>query len=235
MGPELKQTSVQLPITTLSNIGVWPGLNQSESIRLALDRAIYLFTLNSEEVAALADKYQSVLVPALEDFDFDDYRTIARALPAIVTGFLSESANRTFQDPGGNGVNGHELVEKLHALAPNERIGVLDYIVALRQPPQTGNGLGSVTDTPPPTGGRPFRTDEGVAFPDGTEFQKTYKGKEYTARVRDGALVYDGRQYASLSAAAIAVTHGNVNGWLFWKVRLPGQETWIPAQTLRRQ
>jgi Protein of unknown function (DUF2924) len=48
-------------------------------------------------------------------------------------------------------------------------------------------------------------------------------------------LIYNGRQYPSLSAAAIAVTGGHVNGWLFWKVRFPGQDEWIAANDLRNR
>jgi hypothetical protein len=46
-----------------------------------------------------------------------------------------------------------------------------------------------------------------------------YKGTEYRATVKsNGYLSLHGRDYPSPTAAAVAVTGGNVNGWRFWKV-----------------
>ena len=73
----------------------------------------------------------------------------------------------------------------------------------------------------------------GVTFPHGTDFRAKYKGKTYSARVDDGALVYDGTRYDSPSPAAIAITGNSVNGWNFWQCRLPGSTSWATIASLR--
>ena len=46
-----------------------------------------------------------------------------------------------------------------------------------------------------------------------------YKGTDYRATVKsNGYLSLRGRDYPSPTAAAVAITGGNVNGWRFWKV-----------------
>jgi hypothetical protein len=74
---------------------------------------------------------------------------------------------------------------------------------------------------------------KGVRFPVGTEFRATHKGQTYTGRVEGGALVLNGKRYDSPSAAGIAVTKGNINGWRFWRARLPGQQSWKIIDSLR--
>ena len=75
---------------------------------------------------------------------------------------------------------------------------------------------------------------KGVRFPLGTDFRATYKGKTYTGRVQAGALLVDGKRYASPSSAAVAITGSAVNGWRFWEARLPGKSSWQLIETLRR-
>lgn len=75
---------------------------------------------------------------------------------------------------------------------------------------------------------------QGIRFPAGTDFQVTYKGKTYDAVVENGSLVLDGKSFNSPSAAAISITGGNVNGWRFWKCRLPGTSTWQLIERLRK-
>lgn len=75
---------------------------------------------------------------------------------------------------------------------------------------------------------------QGIRFPAGTEFQVTYKGKTYDAVVQNGSLMLDGKQFNSPSAAAISITGGNVNGWRFWKCKLPGTHTWQLIERLRK-
>jgi len=54
------------------------------------------------------------------------------------------------------------------------------------------------------------------------------------ATVTERGTIKIGRSdYPSLSAAGTAMSGGQVNGWLFWKVRV-GQE-WRPIQELRDQ
>lgn len=76
-------------------------------------------------------------------------------------------------------------------------------------------------------------TCDGVEFPDGTQFRVFYKKDEHTAQVSNGALVYGGQRYSSPSAAAIAVTGGNVNGWRFWECQFPGETRWTKIDRLR--
>src|ERR1051325_40851 len=64
---------------------------------------------------------------------------------------------------------------------------------------------------------------KGVTFPHGTEFRAEYSGREYQAKVENGALVYNGERYKAPSAAAFAITGTSVNGWVFWECKLPGK------------
>jgi hypothetical protein len=72
-----------------------------------------------------------------------------------------------------------------------------------------------------------------VRIPAGTELRATYKGQSYLARVENGALVLNGRRFDSPSAAAMSITKNPVNGWNFWRGRLPGQGAWLPLRDLR--
>lgn len=91
---------------------------------------------------------------------------------------------------------------------------------------------------------RPARSDppapgdwitKGVRVPAGTELRATYKGQTYLARVDAAALELNGRKFDSPSAAAMSITRHPVNGWTFWKCRLPGQAKWTDLNDLRRQ
>ena len=81
-------------------------------------------------------------------------------------------------------------------------------------------------------GTRPWVVD-GVTFPHGTEFRRKFKGREYSARVENGALVYDGRRYDTPSAAAMAITEVAANGWRFWNARRPGDADFKRIKYLR--
>jgi len=74
---------------------------------------------------------------------------------------------------------------------------------------------------------------KGVAFPHGTEFRATYKGQQYAALVRNGALVLNGKRSSSLSAAAMSITGNPVNGWRFWECLIPGAAKWRLAADFR--
>lgn len=82
--------------------------------------------------------------------------------------------------------------------------------------------------------GKPWVT-KGVFFPHGTEFRKSYKGQMYYARVDDGALVINDKNFYSPSAAAAEVTGNSVDGWKFWECKLPGQHNWQSINTLRER
>ena len=61
-----------------------------------------------------------------------------------------------------------------------------------------------------------------------------FKGRLHKARVRaDGTISYEGKLFASPSAAAEAVTKKPSNGWTAWLFeRAPGD--WVPLSELRR-
>ena len=74
-----------------------------------------------------------------------------------------------------------------------------------------------------------------VHFPDGTMFRATYKGRSYSAEIKDGKwLGEDGMLRRSPSDAASAVCDGtNVNGWRFWHAQRPGDPSWHRLDELR--
>lgn len=131
----LKKTSVQLPPEVVRDLKGRAGLTMSEAIRLAVERAHYVATLDSEEIAGLADEYAPILSPALDGLKYHDFRLAARALPSIVEGFIRESPGATFHYEGGDGhaLDPLVLVEKLRGLGPLGRIGVMDCTIARRK------------------------------------------------------------------------------------------------------
>ncbi|MBI3042338.1 MAG: DUF2924 domain-containing protein [Betaproteobacteria bacterium] len=75
----------------------------------------------------------------------------------------------------------------------------------------------------------------GVRFPAGTEFRARYRGNIYLATVENGALVLNGERFSTPSSAAVSITTMTTNGWMFWKCRLPGQESWKSINVFRNQ
>ena len=67
---------------------------------------------------------------------------------------------------------------------------------------------------------------KGVVFPHGIEFLAEYKGQNFQAIVDNGALVMNGKRFSSPSAAAVSITGNPVNGWIFWKCKMPGRQSW---------
>ena len=131
MTKTLTKTSVQLSPETLDWLNKWPRVTRSEAIRLALDRSQYLAE-QMGDVVDLALQYHLVLTPALQDFECGDYRTVARALPAIVGGYIQENADRRWVNEGGNELDTTELHRQLQALHSVQRIHLLNCIVARR-------------------------------------------------------------------------------------------------------
>jgi hypothetical protein len=77
-------------------------------------------------------------------------------------------------------------------------------------------------------------TLKGVFFPDGTQFRATYKGRTYTAEIKDGAWRdSDGRVRNSPSESAAHITGKNWNGWRFWNAKRPGDASWSLIADLR--
>ena len=54
-------------------------------------------------------------------------------------------------------------------------------------------------------------------YPNGTKLAGIHRGRLYCAKVVDGEVVYNGKRFSSLSAAAEEVTGKSTNGWTFWK------------------
>ena len=81
--------------------------------------------------------------------------------------------------------------------------------------------------------GKPWVVSD-TSFPAGSEFIADYKGKTHSGIVRDGKLeLSDGRKFTTPSAAAMGITTSNVNGWRFWKCKLPGASQFVLIERLR--
>jgi hypothetical protein len=98
-------------------------------------------------------------------------------------------------------------------------------------------GLGKKTEPRPKsddesgTGGATFK---GVRFPDGTLFRANYKGRTYTAEIRNGLWTdSDGSVRNSPSEAAVKITGKAWNGWRFWHCKRPKDTRWVLIDTLR--
>ena len=82
-----------------------------------------------------------------------------------------------------------------------------------------------------PTNGLTFKS---VFFPEGTQFRATYKGKNYTAEIKNGEWVNsDGRKSTSPSDAAVHITQTPWNGWHFWHCKRPNDAGWRLIDSLR--
>lgn len=128
---KLSKTSVQLSPEILQ----WLddnrlGMTQSEAIRVFLERTVY-FNSQMVFVEDLAERYKSILAPALEEFRCENFRTVARALPTIVGGYIQESQG-SWKDEVGRELDSGALVQELDALRPAERVYLLDCVVAQR-------------------------------------------------------------------------------------------------------
>jgi len=84
-----------------------------------------------------------------------------------------------------------------------------------------------------PIDGLPWIID-GLAFPKGTEFRGKYKGYFYYGKVSGGALMMNGKEFLSPSAAAMTITRSSMDGWLFWDCKPPGASSWINIHTLKQ-
>ena len=82
--------------------------------------------------------------------------------------------------------------------------------------------------------GKPW-VAKGVVFPHGTEFRSFYKGQMYNARVDDGFLVLNEKNFSSPSPAAMSITKNSVNGWKFWECKLPGKQNWQIINSLKKK
>ncbi len=83
-----------------------------------------------------------------------------------------------------------------------------------------------------PTDGATFK---GVFFPDGTQFEATYKGRRYSAVIKSGAWIDNGsgERRTSPSQAVHEITGTSVNGWRFWRCKRPGETAWTLLDKLQ--
>jgi hypothetical protein len=85
----------------------------------------------------------------------------------------------------------------------------------------------------PTVNGQPWVVS-GTGFPSGSDFMADYKGTAHTGIVKDGKLeLSDGSKFTTPSAAAMHITGSNVNGWRFWKCKLPGASQFVLIERLR--
>ena len=88
---------------------------------------------------------------------------------------------------------------------------------------------------PPPPAGPPdcqqpvrkyLRTHHDPRLPmPGATLCRVYKGHEYTVEVTASGFAYDGKRYQSLSAVAHAITGSHWNGYLFFNIPKPQEES----------
>jgi hypothetical protein len=86
---------------------------------------------------------------------------------------------------------------------------------------------------PTMNGNKPWVVSD-TSFPAGAEFTADYKGTTYSGIARSGKLeLSDGSKFTTPSAAAVHITGSNVNGWRFWKCKLPGASHFVLIERLR--
>ncbi len=92
----------------------------------------------------------------------------------------------------------------------------------LKSPETSGKGL-------------PLQFD-GAVFSHGTEFRGKYKGYYYQAKIKNGALVLNGKRFLSPSAAAFSITREPYfDGWIFWECKDSTQESWVSMSSFKEE
>lgn len=89
--------------------------------------------------------------------------------------------------------------------------------------------------------GRPW-IEDGVEVPHGSLARMEYlRGSQiYEGRFLNGKLIVNGKSYDALSAAASALaktkdgSKPSLNGWLYWKVKFPGETRWRSLGDMRQ-
>ena len=88
--------------------------------------------------------------------------------------------------------------------------------------------------------GRPW-SGKGVTLQHGTNLRMEYNGRRHTGVIENGEWVVEGKRFRSPSAAAggAALTrsgkHPSLDGWIYWQVKRPGDQSWITIRELRTQ
>jgi hypothetical protein len=121
-----------------------------------------------------------------------------------------------------------EVFKELTSRRASENVTYNDVVRELLKLPQTPNSEKSASN-----GSKPWVVSD-TSFPVGSDFRTEYKGKVYLGTVKDGKLeLSDGHRFSTPSAAAVYITNSNVNGWRFWKCRLPGTSQYLLLERLR--
>jgi hypothetical protein len=122
-----------------------------------------------------------------------------------------------------------EVFKKLTDLRPTEDVTHNDVIRGLLGLPKASAAVKNATN-----GNKPWVVG-GTSFPADTLFMAPYKGTNHTAEIVDGKLeTSDGSKFSSPSAAGVHITEGiNVNGWRFWRCKLPGSSQYVLMERLR--
>ncbi len=119
-----------------------------------------------------------------------------------------------------------EVFKELTNRRPAEQVTYNDVIRELLK-------LGKPSKAKVVSNGKPWTVSDTV-FPAGSEFMADYKGTAHTGVVKDGKLeLSDGGKFTTPSAAAMHITGSNVNGWRFWKCKLPGATQFVLIERLR--
>jgi hypothetical protein len=80
---------------------------------------------------------------------------------------------------------------------------------------------------------------DGVTLPHGTFLKMKYNGRQHQGEIVDGKWIIDGHEFESPSGAAsgVAITKNGkktrLDGWIYWEVRLVGENQWTPLRSLR--
>lgn len=96
----------------------------------------------------------------------------------------------------------------------------------------------SLIDDSTPASGEPWSW-KGVQLPHGTELRMEYAGQLVHGRVHQGKWRIEGKDFNSPSDAAgssVKTKDGkstNLNGWVYWEVKRPGDSTWHRLQSLK--
>jgi hypothetical protein len=121
------RTSVQLPPALLANLeGAFPSLKQSEAIRIAIERYLYMMETELVGTFNIGEKHLEAITDALEDFGPDDFRVACRAMPSLLESFFEEE---TAMEDGEI----EHVVEFVKEATTRDRMQLLDKAILWRE------------------------------------------------------------------------------------------------------
>jgi hypothetical protein len=124
----------------------------------------------------------------------------------------------------------HKLIEANRRSFRDSANDVLRHLLKLGEPAPIETGARA---------GRPW-TGEGATLPHGTIVRMSYNGRLHEGQIIDGKWVVEKETFDSPSGAAsgVAVTRKGkrtkLDGWIYWKVKRPGDANWVELSNLRR-